>query len=64
MKNRCEEWQQLFIQDKAERQEPIKSENGGSELLKRIWGIAAALHPRQSGTAGTGENRKPVETNF
>ena len=55
MKNRSEEWQQLFIQDKAERPEPIKSENGGNELKKRVWGMAAALHPRQSGLAETGK---------
>lgn len=32
MKNRSEEWQQLCVQDKAERPEPVKSENGGNEL--------------------------------
>jgi len=34
MKNRCEEWQQPYIQDKAERPEPVKPETGGNELLK------------------------------
>jgi len=43
MKNRPEEWQQLCIQDKAERPEPVKSEGDGTELLKWIWGIAVAL---------------------
>lgn len=64
MKNRSEEWQQLCIQDKAERPEPVKPEAGRNELLKQTWRIAAALHSRQSGTAGTSENRKPVETSF
>jgi len=34
MKNRSEEWQQLFIQDKAEHPEPVKPETGGTDLLK------------------------------
>jgi len=33
MKNRCEEWQQPYIQDKAERPEPVKPETGGTKFL-------------------------------
>ena len=55
MKNRRDEWQPLCVQHEAQWPKPIKSENGGSELLKRIWGIAAARHSRQSGLAETGK---------